>query len=141
MSESFEADSAKSVTPAPATPLRVLLVEDHADTAEVLTTLLVAYGYSVRTAANISQAVAHAAESEFDVVVSDLGLPDGTGYDLLKRLNAIQPMKSVAMSGYGVDDEIHKSMDAGFCEHLVKPVSMHDLHRAIRRAVGRAGSE
>ena len=75
-----------------------------------------------------------AAESRpFDVVVSDLGLPDGSGHDLMRRLRERRPVAGIAMSGYGTEDDIRRSREAGFAEHLVKPVDLAHLRAAILR--------
>lgn len=115
--------------------LRVLLVEDHADTAETLRRLLTWQGYEVRTAASVAQAVEVAGDYVFDILVSDIGLPDGRGTDLLDRLQreAGQPIPAIAMSGFGMEDDLERSRLAGFAEHLTKPVEFPVLQQAIIR--------
>jgi CheY-like chemotaxis protein len=66
-------------------------------------------------------------------LLSDIGLPDGTGYDLLRGVKKLRPVKAIAMSGFGMDDDLRKSREAGFSEHLVKPVHVPELMEAIRR--------
>ncbi len=113
--------------------LRILVVEDHPDTAMMLARLLGLSGYAV-TVANTANAGLELAEKQsFDVVVSDIGLPDLTGYEFMRKLLAIRPIRGIAMSGYGMEDDIRRSLEAGFREHLVKPVSMSSLEQAIRR--------
>ena len=119
---------------APARPVRLLLVEDHADTARVLTRLLRLDGSEVRWAGSISAALELAATEPFDIVLSDLGLPDGSGHDLMRQLRRDGPIVGIAMSGYGMEDDLRHSREAGFVEHLIKPVSMPQLREAIRRA-------
>jgi signal transduction histidine kinase len=114
-------------------PVRVLLVEDHADTAKMLVRLLRMDGSEVRWAGTVAAALEAAAAEPFDVVVSDLGLPDGSGHDLIRRLLRDRPVLGIAMSGYGMEDDIRQSREAGFVEHLVKPVSLPQLREAIRR--------
>jgi two-component system CheB/CheR fusion protein len=114
-------------------PIRLLLVEDHADTAKMLMRLLRLDGTDVQWAATVAAAVELASAERFDVVVSDLGLPDGSGHDLIKRLLRDRPVRGIAMSGYGMEDDIRQSREAGFVEHLVKPVSLPQLREAIRR--------
>lgn len=123
-----------SGTPAPELHLRLLVVEDHADTAHTLGRLLRMAGYGVRTAGDAATALALADQESFDVVVSDLGLPDSTGYDLMRRLRERHEIRGIAMSGYGTEEDIRKSREAGFSEHLIKPVSLPQLKEAIRRA-------
>ena len=113
-------------------PLRVLVVEDHVDTANVLRRLLSANGHDVKTANSAAEALALAGAHPFDLVVSDLGLPDMTGYELIKRIKR-DGVKAIAMSGFGMEDDIKRSQQAGFDEHIVKPLSIAQLERAIRR--------
>ena len=113
--------------------LRVLIVEDNADTARVLSRLLGASGHKVKTAASAAAALELADKEPFDVLVSDIGLPDVTGYDLMKQIKARYPMKGIAMSGYGMDEDLRKSREAGFSDHIVKPANVAQLERAIRR--------
>ncbi len=113
-------------------------MEDHADTARVLSRLLGASGHTVKTAASAAAALALAKAEPFDVMVSDIGLPDATGYDLMKEIRALCSMKGVAMSGYGMDEDLRKSREAGFSDHIVKPANVAQLERTIRRVVGRS---
>lgn len=122
-------------------PVRVLLVEDHPDTAKTLTRLLRLDGMDVQCAETVAAGLRLAANSPFDVIVSDLGLPDGTGHDLMRRLRTRIHAVGIAMSGYGMEEDIRQSHDAGFVEHLVKPVSLADLRQAIRRAAARFGTD
>ncbi|HEV2293106.1 MAG TPA: PAS domain-containing protein [Tepidisphaeraceae bacterium] len=114
-------------------PLRVLLVEDHADSAKTLVRLLRLDGTDVQWASTVAAAVELASSELFDVVVSDLGLPDGSGHDLIRQLLRERPVRGIAMSGYGMEDDIRQSREAGFVEHLVKPVNLPQLREAIRR--------
>ena len=90
-----------SAAPRATAPLRVLLVENHADTREFLTSMLEGLGYTVIVAASMANALRAAARSGCDVLISDIGLPDGDGWELLNRLNLPRPMYAIAMSGYG----------------------------------------
>jgi PAS domain S-box-containing protein len=119
-----------------AEPLRVLLVEDHSDTREVLAALLGANSYAVKTAGSVEAALQLAAAERFDVVVSDLGLPDGTGYDLMKQLRDEFGIKGIALSGYGMEQDQQRSREAGFLDHVVKPVDILRLMAVIQRTVG-----
>lgn len=114
-------------------PVRLLLVEDHQDTAELLATLLEARGHQVTIAATVKEALAITAHKRFDLVVSDLGLPDASGYDLMQQLRSTTPIKGIAMSGWGGDEDVTRSRDAGFAEHLTKPVKLQHLEQAIQR--------
>jgi two-component system CheB/CheR fusion protein len=126
--------------PAPAksdgAQLRVLVVEDHRDTAEVLRRLLQASGHYVKTAYSAAAALEAAGKERFDVLVSDIGLPDATGYELMGQIKARHAIKGIAMSGYGMDEDLHKSREAGFDDHIVKPANVAELERSIRRVAG-----
>lgn len=113
--------------------VRLLLVEDHEPTLAVLKRLLVRAGHQVVTAGSVASASAAAEAGRFDVVISDLGLPDGTGLEVMSRLRAIEPrLRGIALSGYGMEEDIRRSMEAGFSAHLVKPVDFDQLRRALR---------
>jgi len=116
-----------------AAPLRLMVVEDHVDTAAALRRLLAASGHTVETANTAAAALALAAQRPFDIVISDLGLPDMTGYELMKRIWENHGIKGIAMSGYGMEEDIKKGERAGFSDHLVKPVNMTQLEQSIRR--------
>ncbi|HEX8342988.1 MAG TPA: ATP-binding protein [Tepidisphaeraceae bacterium] len=117
------------------TPTRLLLVEDHEDTARILTRLLTNAGYGVMTAGGVDEAKRFLAEHAFDVLVSDIGLPDGTGYELMEFVRTDYRLPGIAMSGYGMDEDLARSRAAGFGEHVVKPVEFGQLHAALQRAV------
>ncbi len=116
---------------APDRALRVLLVDDNADTLETMEWLLTYRGMRVTTATGIREALAAAATGTFDLMISDIGLPDGSGRELVERLRASQPVPAIALSGYGTDGDISRSLGAGFAAHLVKPVSLEQLEKAI----------
>jgi PAS domain S-box-containing protein len=120
-------------------PLRILLVEDHDDTRNVMTRLLRSFGCNVTAAGSVSEAMAIADRQEFDLLVSDIGLPDGSGMDVMRRLSAMQQVKGIAITGFGQDDDLRRSMEAGFATHLTKPVNFQTLHDAIQK-VTRKGS-
>jgi signal transduction histidine kinase len=115
--------------------LRILLVDDHPDTCAALERLLTLRGHSVATANSVGAALETAAQSSFDLLISDVGLPDGNGMELLRRLRAVQPIRGIAISGFGMDADIGKSLEAGFAEHLVKPVKLEKLEAAIARVM------
>jgi CheY-like chemotaxis protein len=77
-----------------------------------------------------------AATEAFDIVVSDLGLPDGTGYDLMKQIRDRHGIKGVALSGYGMEEDVRRSREAGFLEHIVKPVNVSQLVTVLQRIAG-----
>jgi PAS domain S-box-containing protein len=121
--------------PEAAQPRHILLVEDHADTAEALADLLHSRGYQVTIAGSISEALEKAEATEgrrIDLVVSDLGLPDGSGMDLMRELSGRHGLTGIALSGYGMEEDVRKSHEAGFRRHLTKPVDVRALEEAIR---------
>lgn len=111
----------------------LLLVEDHEDTARVLRRILEQAGYKVTHAGSIGAARALARERDFDLVISDVGLPDGTGLELMKSLREERAIRGIALSGFGTDDDLAASAAAGFAEHLIKPVDWPQLRGAIER--------
>ncbi|GEP45085.1 PAS domain-containing hybrid sensor histidine kinase/response regulator [Brevifollis gellanilyticus] len=119
----------------PLPSLRLLLVEDNADTARMLSRLLTRAGFTVLSAPNVASAVAIAKSEAFDVLISDLGLPDGTGHEVMKQVRTLHKVPGIAMSGYGMDEDLRRSHDAGFVEHLVKPIQASQLIEAIRRVL------
>jgi PAS domain S-box-containing protein len=114
---------------------RILLVEDHEDTAMIMSTVLRHQGHVVRRAASVAAALQAAQAEPFDLVISDIGLPDGSGLDLMRQLRLRQPVRGIALSGFGMEDDVRRSRDAGFDEHLTKPVSLEVLESTLRRVV------
>jgi len=128
----------KEFTPQPDPPKerrqRILIVEDHEDTRRVIQMLLERQGYEVAIAKNVRMAIDIATSQQFDLLISDIGLPDGTGLDLMRALvSSGHPVKAIALSGYGMESDIRKSYEAGFLEHLTKPVSVRKLKEAIEQ--------
>jgi len=118
--------------------LRVLLVEDNPDSREAVSRLLRGEGFAIETACDIRSAIKLASSWEFDVLVSDIGLPDGSGLDLMRTLRdrGNGSIAGIAISGYGQDEDIRLSLEAGFAAHLVKPLRIRELSASIFRAVG-----
>lgn len=116
-------------------PRHLLVVEDEAADRVLLNRVLSTLGYSVRVAENASEAVRLADAEPFDLVLSDIGLPDRSGYELMADLRDRFSMKGIALTGYGMDAEIRLGREAGFCEHIVKPVDIVQLEDAIRRVL------
>lgn len=120
--------------PMPSAPRRILLVEDHEATLQVLSRLLHRAGHDVITASSVTAALAAVDGRTFDVLISDLGLPDGTGVDLITALRARRSdFRAIALSGYGMEDDMQRTRAAGFDEHLVKPVDFEQLRRALSK--------
>jgi PAS domain S-box-containing protein len=123
--------------------LRVLLVEDNEDTLRFLATMLRGRGHEVVTADTIAAArrAVGRAERPFDLLLSDIELPDGLGLTLMRELRDRGGIRGIAMSGFGAEEDVQHSREAGFLDHLIKPIELHRLDDAIRRArqAGRAG--
>ncbi len=116
--------------------IRILIVDDHEDTNNVMKLLLERHGYQVKAATSVRGALELAADMEFDLLVSDIGLPDGSGLDLVRALHAKRPVKAIALSGFGMEGDIQKSKEAGFSEHLTKPVTFRKLQEVIQQLLG-----
>ncbi|MBI5531332.1 MAG: PAS domain S-box protein [Deltaproteobacteria bacterium] len=115
--------------------LRVLVVEDDPVSLMVTSGLLRKLGHVVETAATVGEALDKHASGTFDVVVSDLGLPDGTGNELLQTLRRRGEVRAIALTGFGMESDQHDSRRAGFLEHLIKPVRIDQLAAALSRAM------
>ena len=114
---------------------RVLLVEDDESSARALRRLLKSYDYDVEVASNRAEALEAAAHKQFDILVSDLQLPDGSGLDLVHQVRRFTPVAGVALSGMGSEEDVRRSAAAGYAEHLVKPPEGEHLVAAIERAL------
>ena len=115
--------------------LRILLVEDHRDTRHAMSRLLTHFGHQTSVADSTRRALEMMASQRFDLVLCDIGLPDGSGYDVISRAKAKGPIKAVAITGFGTDEDIRRSKEAGFDFHLIKPVDFHEL-RTVLEQVG-----
>ncbi|HEX2973256.1 MAG TPA: PAS domain S-box protein [Tepidisphaeraceae bacterium] len=114
-------------------PMRILLVEDNADTARVLGRLLRSMEHRVGVADRVETALRMMREDEYDLLISDIGLPDGTGLELMREVQRIRPTKGIAISGYGMEEDVRRSLVVGFAEHLIKPITFEGLEAAIAR--------
>jgi two-component system CheB/CheR fusion protein len=122
---------------------RILLVEDNPDTLQFLALVLRRRGHEVVTADRLATAFAavNEAEGPFDLLLSDIELPDGTGLDLMRELNAGGVVAGIAMSGFGAEEDLRFSREAGFFDHLTKPIDLDRLDAAIRAAVSRVACQ
>jgi DNA-binding response OmpR family regulator len=117
---------------AAAKPLRILLVEDHGDTANLMREFLALDGHNVELAGDVASAIELAQQHRFDLLISDLGLPDASGLDLIRELRARGYMDpGIAVSGFGLEQDIVRSKEAGFDAHVTKPASLERLSRLI----------
>jgi signal transduction histidine kinase len=110
----------------------ILLVEDEPATRRLLTRLLVGLGHRVKTAGTITDAWEEFQRGDFDLIVSDVGLPDGSGLDLMRKIKAVRPVPAIALTGYGMDEDIRRSREAGFTTHMTKPIDFTKLEAMIR---------
>jgi CheY-like chemotaxis protein len=111
----------------------VLLVDDHPDTMKVMSRILSRWGLRLTCAGRISEALQAASKEKFDLLISDIGLPDGSGCELVEQLHKMQPIQAIALSGFGMDTDIHRSLAAGFSAHLTKPVNLDQLQEVVTR--------
>ena len=111
--------------------LRILVVEDHSETLQALSRLLSHFGHDVSVADGARSAQSILDSKEFDVVLSDIGLPDGTGYEVISQVKRKQPIKAVAITGFGTDEDVRRGKEAGFDFHLVKPIDFHELRSVL----------
>jgi two-component system CheB/CheR fusion protein len=116
-------------------PLRLLLVEDHESTLRLMTRLLTGAGHAVSGATSVRSALDIAQRENIDLVISDLGLPDGTGLELMRQLRDRHGLRGICLTGYGMEEDLARSAEAGFIEHLTKPVDIGRLQKAIDAAV------
>jgi len=114
-------------------PLRILLVEDHIDTQHIMSRLLRSFKHDVKSASSIQSALALASSHPFDLVITDIGLPDGSGGTLMTQLRAMYDLPGIAISGFGADDF---DLTWGFRARLVKPITLEQLERAIAASIG-----
>ncbi|MHA3772001.1 response regulator [Verrucomicrobiota bacterium sgz303538] len=106
---------------------KILLVEDHEDSAAALGRALQRRGFEVTMAHSVEAGVQTFEKGHFDLLVCDIGLPDGTGIDLITRLHRTGSVRGIALSGFGMDHDVKRSRDAGFLAHLTKPVDFQRL--------------
>jgi two-component system CheB/CheR fusion protein len=116
--------------------LRLLLVEDHVDSAELLAELLQTHGHIVSIATSASAALTLASQKQFDVIVSDVGLPDATGYELMSQIRDRYAIKGIAVTGSSGASDVERGRDAGFSMHLIKPVTLRKLEAALQQVAG-----
>jgi CheY-like chemotaxis protein len=123
-------------TPASPSPLHVLLVEDHADSARALAALLQAWGHRVSVAATVAAAwdaveEAYLERDDFQVLIADIMLPDGNGRELMRELSGLFPLKGIAVSGLDSEADVERSLEAGFEWHLGKPIAIESLAHSL----------
>jgi CheY-like chemotaxis protein len=112
-------------------PRRVLVVDDHYDTCTGMKMMLERRGYDITLAHSADQAVEKARTQDFDLLISDIGLPDRSGYELMRELRTSKGLRGIALSGFGMEHDVSKARAAGFSEHLTKPINFERLEEAI----------
>jgi DNA-binding response OmpR family regulator len=114
--------------------LRIFLVEDHEDTLHWLTLYLQQMGHNVRSAGTMADALTALPNANCDVLITDVGLPDGSGWDLLRQAKFTRPVYAIAMTGFGMATDRLKSKAAGFRHHLLKPFKPAEIDAALEVA-------
>lgn len=125
---------------APSIPLRIFVVENHADTLKWLSRYLEAMGHKVLSAKTKTDALAALPAADCNVLISDIGLTDGNGWELLKSLQLPRPIYAIAMSGFGMSGDRSKSKAAGYRHHLKKPFMPDELDLVLEQAGLEVGS-
>ena len=115
-------------------PLKIFLVEDHEDTLHWLTLYLEQMGHRVQSAATMAEAMAALPNARCEVLITDIGLPDGSGWDLLRQAKFNHPVYAIAMTGFGMTTDRFKSKGAGFRHHLLKPFSPDQFDAILEAA-------
>ena len=115
----------------PGKSLRILVVEDHSETLDALSRLLSHFGHEISVADGAQVALNMIDSKEFDVVLCDIALPDGNGYDVIAKAKRKRSVKAVALSGFAATEDIERGREAGFDFHLAKPVDFHELRAVL----------
>ncbi|GAC1470951.1 MAG: hypothetical protein NVSMB9_16590 [Isosphaeraceae bacterium] len=138
-----EAPPRRHEPPRETRPLKILLVEDDPSTQRILARLLRSRGREVTTAGSVSEAMEAARPGGFDLIVSDIGLPDGTGWELMQLLRSQGVVRGIALTGFGMEEDVRRSREAGFLAHLTKPIDFQKLEATIHQvaAVESSGNE
>ena len=126
------------MTPNPS--LTVFVVENHEDTLTALRYYLEDFGHHVETAQSVAEALEKLPNSRLQVLICDIGLPDGTGWELLARANLAPTVFAIATSGFGLTADSEKSIKAGFRYHLLKPFASEELEKVLAEAVSEVSS-
>ena len=115
--------------------VRILLVDDHEDTLEFMSRFLTLCGHKVVAASTYEKALSAGRQQQFDLLISDIGLPGGSGYELMAALQAFSSVKGIALSGYGMKADVDQSAAAGFSAHLTKPCDLPTLNATIEKVL------
>ena len=120
--------------------LRILLVEDHQDTAHALANLLAREAHRVKRVHSGAEALAAAEAQTFDLLISDIRLPDISGYEIMAQLKRRYNLRGIAVSGMSAQADIDRAMGAGFSRYLVKPVKLETLRGLVEEFAGDGGA-
>jgi len=126
--------AANAPVPGSARPMRIFIVENHEDTRFLLQLLLEQLGHTVLSATTLDEALEAIPDAHADLLISDIGLPDGDGWELLTRLGDARPRYAIAMSGFGQLSDRQRSLAAGYRHHLLKPVEPTQLESLLDEA-------
>ena len=118
---------------------RLLVVDDHQDTCTGMKMILERRGYDVAVAYSAKQAAEKARSQDFDLLISDIGLPDRSGYELMQELRS-RGLPGIALSGFGMETDVNRARDAGFAEHLTKPINFDRLEEVIQQLLNRGAT-
>lgn len=124
--------------PPPSTSLRILLVEDHHETLRIFARLLRHFGHEISVADCARSALQFVESKEFDLLLSDIGLPDGSGYEVVAQAKRKQTVKAVALTAHGTEEDIRRSKEAGFDFHFTKPVDFFELRTVLNQVGARS---
>jgi len=116
--------------------LHILLVENHDDSRQYLAMYLEGSGHLVTPAATVKEALNAAHDGNYDVLLSDIGLPDGDGWQLLQEAHFSHPVYAIAMSGFGMNTDRERSKQAGYRHHVLKPIDIDKLDEILAEAAG-----
>jgi signal transduction histidine kinase/ActR/RegA family two-component response regulator len=119
---------------------RLLVVDDHPDTCTGMKMILERRGYDITVAHTADQASEKARKQNFDLLISDIGLPDRSGYELMQELGG-HGLRGIALSGFGMESDINRARESGFSEHLTKPINFDRLEKVIRELLGNEAGE
>ena len=118
--------------PIPGRPPHLLVVDDHEDTCTGLKMILERRGYDITVAYTADEAVEKARRRKFDLLISDIGLPDRSGYELMQEMRS-RGVPGIALSGFGMESDVNRARAAGFSEHLTKPINFERLEEVIQQ--------
>ena len=121
------------------TSLKVLVIEDHEDTAILMTQMLNEMGHSIVKANSVASAVEVLTRDKIDLIISDIGLPDGNGVTLIYAVRQFCQVPAIAITGYGTPEDVERCLNAGFDKHLTKPVVYRLLGQSIAEVSGNRG--